>query len=92
MVFSVGGIKKMMLESKVYYCNIIQFCVKLGKSPMETFQMMKEAEIGKTVKILVFKGHNRFKAGRETSNDDKCTGCPSIVTAKGNSFLLKEKN
>ena len=50
MVFSVGVIKtKMMLESKVYYCNIIQFCVKLGKSPMETFQMMKEAEIGKTV-------------------------------------------
>ena len=54
--------------------------------------MIKEAEIGKTVsRSLVLKWHKRFKDGRETSNDDRRTGCPKLVAAKGNVSLVKEK-
>ena len=55
----------------------IKFCVKLGKSATETFDMLRQAfhdhALGRT---QVFGWHARFKSGRESVEDDERSGRP----------------
>ena len=55
----------------------IKFCVKLGKSATETFEMLRQAfhdhALGRT---QVFEWHARFKSGRESVEDDERSGRP----------------
>jgi hypothetical protein len=47
----------------------VQFCVKLKKSPSETFEMLKTVYGESTVsKSCVFKWHKRFREGSENVN------------------------
>lgn len=49
----------------------IKFCVKLGKSATETFEMLKTAyREGALSRSRSFEWHKRFKMGRETTEDD----------------------
>ena len=49
----------------------MKFCVKLEKSATETFAMLDTAyDDVVTNRIARFKGHERFKGGRESIDDD----------------------
>ena len=49
----------------------IKFCVNLGYTPTETFNMLKVAGTAPELKkSAVFKWHARFKNGRKSIEDD----------------------
>jgi hypothetical protein len=58
----------------------INFCPELGKSAIETFQMVKQT-YGKQAleSSVVFKWHKRFPQGRDGLEDDKHMGWPRTV-------------
>jgi hypothetical protein len=62
------------MDGKIEQYVCIKFCVQLGKSATETFEMLWEAfgehSLGRTV---VFKWHSLFKAGWVSVEDDKMT-------------------
>jgi hypothetical protein len=66
------------MDGKIKQCVCIMFCVKLGKSATKTLEMLCEAfgehSLSRTV---VFEWHSRFKAGRVSVENDKCSGQPS---------------
>ena len=52
----------------------IKFCVKLNKSPTETFASLTEAYGDATLsRTMVFNWHKAFKEGRENLEDDPCS-------------------
>jgi uncharacterized cysteine cluster protein YcgN (CxxCxxCC family) len=57
--------------------NVSPFCVKLGKSSIETLKMLCKAfgeySLSQTA---VSEWHSRFKAGQATVKDDKCSRRP----------------
>jgi transposase len=61
----------------------VKFCQKLGRSPKETFNMMKqvygEEALGRST---VFKWHQRFAQGKDNLEDDKRSGGPKAVTTE----------
>jgi hypothetical protein len=62
----------------------IKFCQKLGKSPSETFNMMKQVYSEEALhRTAVFKWHQRFAQGRESLGDDECSGWPKAVRTEG---------
>ena len=59
----------------------IKFCVKLNKSATETFASLTEAYGDATLsRTMVFKWHKAFKEGRESVEDDPCSGRPISST------------
>ena len=59
----------------------VKFCVKLGKSASETFNMLQTAYGDDTMKrATCFKWHARFKDGRQSITDNERPGRPSTST------------
>lgn len=53
----------------------IKFCVRLGKTPTETFEMVKTAYPADCVcQGRVFEWHKKFKGGCESVEDEPCSG------------------
>lgn len=58
----------------------IKFCQKLGKSPSETFNMIKQVYGDEAFgRSAVFKWHQRFAQGRDSLEDDDRSGRPKAV-------------
>ena len=56
----------------------IKFCVKLKKTPTETYDMLKAAYEGHTLsRTQVFEWHKRFRDGRDVVEDDEGRGRPN---------------
>lgn len=63
----------------------IKFCVKLGKSATETFQLLQQAYGDESLsRTRCFEWHSRFKAGRTSVADDERSGRPSMCTTEEN--------
>ena len=61
----------------------VKFCVQIGKSVTETFEMLKIAirdeAMGRT---QTYEWWKRFKEGRTSVDDDSCSGWPSTSKCK----------
>ena len=57
---------------------VIQFCYRLGKSPLETLDMMKEASGKHSVNrsLIVYWWYRRFNEGNDSLEDEKRSGRP----------------
>jgi hypothetical protein len=56
----------------------VQFCVKLGKSFTETFEMLKTAFWNETLgQTQTYECWKRFKGGQTSTDDDPRSGQPS---------------
>jgi hypothetical protein len=63
----------------------IKFCVKLGKSGAETFQMKRPAYGNEAMsRARCFEWHTRFKRGGTSLGDDERSGRPSTSSAPKN--------
>ena len=63
----------------------IKFCVKLGKSGVETFEMVRCAYGNEAMsRERCFEWHVRFKRGRTSLKDDERSGQPSTSSAPKN--------
>jgi hypothetical protein len=52
------------MDGKIEQCVCIQFCMKLGKSTIETLEMVREASGDHFLSwTAVFEWHSCFKAG-----------------------------
>ena len=61
-----------MLSVNVEQCVNVKFCVKLGKSATETYDLLKEVYGDKCLsRTRVFEWFKRFKGGREEVRDDQ---------------------
>jgi hypothetical protein len=59
---------------------IIKFCVGIEKTPTETYKMIQASSTTKKCcRSLVFRWHDMFRNGRESIEDDKRCGRPSVV-------------
>jgi hypothetical protein len=66
------------MDGKIEQCVFIKFCVKLGKSATKTLEMLHKAFGEHSLcQTAVSEWHSRFKAGRVSVVDDKCSGRPS---------------
>jgi hypothetical protein len=66
------------MNGKIEQCGCIQFCVELGKSTTETFEMLCEPFGEHSLSWTgIFQWHSRFKAGRMSVEDDERSGLPS---------------
>jgi hypothetical protein len=67
------------MDSNIEQCVCLKFCVKLGKSATETLELLSQASGEHYLRLaVVFEWHSRFEAGQVLSEDDKCSGRPSI--------------
>ena len=63
----------------------MKFCVKLGKSATETFDLLKKVYGDECLsRTQVFKWFRRFKEGREEIGDDQRPGHPSTSETDAN--------
>jgi len=63
----------------------IKFCVKLGKSGVETFEMIRRAYRNKAMRrARCFQWHARFKRGRTSLEDDERSGRTSTSSTPKN--------
>jgi hypothetical protein len=63
--------------SEIEQHNFIKFCVKLGKSATENFEMLREPFRERSLsRTAVFEWHSRFKASRDSAEDDDISGRP----------------
>jgi hypothetical protein len=78
------------MDGKIEQCVCIKFCVKLGKSATEIFEIFREAfgehPLSRTVD---FEWHSCFKASQVSVEDDERSGRPP---AKRQKMLKKFKN
>ena len=64
-------------EEKFKQRVIIQFCVGLGHTPVQTMEMLNRSTKKPSVaQSLVYKWHKRYSEGRETIMDDDRSGRP----------------
>jgi hypothetical protein len=62
------------MDSKIEQLVCIKFCMKLDKSTTKTLEMLHEAFGEHSLsRTAVFEWHSRFKAGRVSVEDDKCS-------------------
>lgn len=77
-------------EDKLKTRSVIQFCVNLGKSPVETMDLMNTASGKSTVaRSLVYKWHKRYSEGRDTIMDDDRSGRPVSRRRESDVELVK---
>jgi len=63
----------------------IKFCVKLGKSGAETFEMIRRAYGNEAMsRVRCFEWHMPFKRGRTSLEDDERSGRPSTSSTPKN--------
>jgi len=63
----------------------VKFCVKLGKSATETYDLLKKVYGDECLsRTQVFEWLKRFKEGREEIRDDQRPGCPSTSKRDAN--------
>jgi hypothetical protein len=63
------------MDGKIEQRVCIKFCVKLGRSAIETLEMLREA-LGKhsLSRTAVFEWHSHFKAGGISVENDEISG------------------
>ena len=80
-LFSVG----IILSVNVEQCVNVKFCVKLGKSATETYDLLKKVYGNEFLsRTQIFEWFKRFKEGREEIRDDQCPGRPSTSKRDAN--------
>ena len=73
---------------KVEQRSVIKFCVRLGKTPTETFEMIKGAYLDNSLsRCRVFEWHKKFKDGCESVEDEPHPGRPQ--TARNDTKIAK---
>ena len=69
----------------------LHFCFKLGKSPLETVDMINSTYSDKPVnRRLVYRWFERFNDGDETLTDHQRTGRPAIARSDKNVTLVSD--
>ena len=64
----------MSSEEKLKQRAIIQLCVGLGHTPVQTMDMLNRSTKKPSIaRSLVYKWHKRYSEGRETIMDDRCS-------------------
>ena len=87
-VVSIFHKKKMSSTSQQRVC--IKFCVKNGFNDAQTLEMLVKCFGNDTLtRSNFFRSHERFRSGRESVEDDECSGRPS--TAKTDENINKIK-
>ena len=80
-MFSVG----IMLSVNMEQCVNVKFCVQLGKSAAETYDLLKKVCGDECLsRTQVFEWFERFKKGREEIRDNQHPGCPSTSKTDAN--------
>jgi hypothetical protein len=73
------------MDGKIEQRVCIKFCVKLGKSAIETLEMLREAFGEHSLsRTAVVEWHSRLKAGRVSVEDDEYSGRPSTIKTTEN--------
>ena len=74
-----------MLSVNVKQSMNVKFCVKLGKSAAETYDLLKKVYGDEYLcRTQVFEWFKRFKEEREEIGDDQCPGRPSTSKTDAN--------
>jgi len=74
-----------MLSVNVEQRINVKFCVKLGKSATETYDLLKKVYGFECLSCTqVFEWFKRFKEGREENGDDQHPTCPSTSKTDAN--------
>ena len=74
-----------MLSVNVEQRINVKFCVKLGKSAAETYDLLKKVYGDECLsRTLVFEWFKRLKEGREEIGDDQLPGHPSTSKTDAN--------
>jgi hypothetical protein len=74
-----------MLSVNVEQCVNVKFCVRIGKSATDTYDMLKKVYGDLCLPhTQVFEWFIRFKEGREEIGDDQRPGCPSTSKKDAN--------
>ena len=77
----VYNLVTLAMQENIEQRYTIKFCVKLNKSATEIFASLTEAYRDATVsRTVVFKWHKAFKEGRESVEEDPCSGRPVSST------------
>ena len=80
-LLSVGIILSVNVQQRVN----VKFCVKLGKSIIETYNLLKKIYGDECLShTQVFNWFKRFKVGREELGDDQHPTCPSTSKTYSN--------
>jgi len=78
------------MQENIEQRNAIKFCVKLNKSPTETFVCLTETYGDATLsRAVAFKWHKAFKEGRENFEDDPHSGRPISSTKDPNVEMVR---
>ena len=86
-LFSIGIMLSVNVEQRVN----VEFCVRLGKSIAETYDLLKKVYGDECLsRTQVFEWFKRFKEGREEIGDDQCPGCPSTSKTDANIEKVSE--
>jgi len=85
---------KLVLQVKIFCLDIgvmekqkvaIKFCVKAGKSAVETIELINKAYGSAAMSCAnVYLWYARFRDGREDVKDDARNGCPSTARTDEN--------
>ena len=74
-----------MLDINVEQCVNVKFCVQLGKSATETYDLLKKVYGDECLsRTQVFEWFKMFKEGREQIGDDRRPGRPSTSKTDAN--------
>jgi len=69
----------------------VKFCVKIGKSVTETFEMLKISfRVEAMGRTQTYEWWKRFKEGRTSVDDDPCSGRPSTSKTDDNVAKVRE--
>ena len=81
----------MSISDKTPQRAVLHFCYKLGKSPLETVDMINSTYSDKPVnRRLVYRWFERFSDGDETLTDHQRTGRPPNARSDNNFTLVSD--
>ena len=82
--------KSLMSEFWAEQRVIINFCVEVGKTPVETKKFLESSACRPSVsRALVYKWHKRFDDGRVSTKDNERVGRPAIADEKALTLVRK---
>lgn len=71
----------MNFDVKAEQRSYIKFCVELGRTPVQTKNMLKQTQCGRNIsRALVYRWHKRFSDKLFSKNESKGAGRPSVTT------------